>query len=285
MRPYLFLLPALALFTIFVYAPTLLNLLLTMFDWSPLRGEFSYVGSDNVQAVIGSEQFRQAASNTLAYGLVTVPLAMALGLGVALLINSLARGRGIWRAVYFLPVASMVVAMSIVWQFILDPRVGLANEAMKALGAEPVGWLVKSGTALPSVIAFGTWRLVGYMMVLYIAGLSAIPRSVLEAAAMDGLRGWSRFRHVIWPLLAPTTLFAAVIGTILAIELFDPVKIMTDGGPAGSTTTLALLIWREGFSYFSFGRAAVVSLIVFGLSLLATAVQMLVFNRRIYYEV
>lgn len=284
LRPYAFLLPAVALFTVFVYAPAMLNVGLASVDWSPLHPDFAYVGGENFERVLQAPPFRQAASNTFAYGLVTVPLSIALGLGVALLINSLRRGRGFWRAIYFLPVASMVVAMAIVWQFILDSRVGLANEVMKLLGREPQGWLVESRTALWSIIGFGTWRLVGYMMVLYLAGLSSIPTSVLEAASLDGLRGWSRFRHVLWPLLAPTTLFAAVIGTILAVELFDPVKIMTNGGPADATTTLALLIWKEGFSYFSFGRAAVVSLIVFGLSLLLTALQMLIFNRNIYYE-
>ena len=243
----LFVLPALLFLIAFAVLPAVGNFTLAIFDWSPLRPVFRFVGLENFAEVLTSADFASALRNTVLYAVVTVPVSITLGLAAAVGIMGRLKSGSALRSIYFMPTAAMLVAMAVVWQFILDPRVGLLNEILGWFGVAPHGWLLDSSTALPSVIAFGIWRQTGYMMVLYLAGLVTIPRSVYEAASLDGLRGFARFRHITWPMLTPTTIFASIIGTIAAVELFDAPKIMADGGPAGATTTLAMLIQQEGF--------------------------------------
>lgn len=269
-----FVAPAVTLLTAFVVGPSVANAMLSVFEWSPLQPALHFVGTGNVSAVLASPEFWVSLRNTIVYAAVTVPASIGLGLAVAV---GLDRRRCRWtaflRVVYFLPTAATLVAVAAVWKFLLDPQVGLLNQFLTMIGAAPQAWLIQSHTVLPAIIVFGVWQHVGYMMVLYLAGLGSIPTSLKEAAAMDGLRGWQRLRHFLWPLLRPTTGFAAVIGTISAFELFDQVLVMTGGGPGYASSSLAILLWREGFRYYAFGRAAVVSIVLFLLILAVTFTQ------------
>jgi multiple sugar transport system permease protein len=275
----LFVVPTALFLLAFAIIPAVANFTLSFFDWSPLRPAFEFVGIDNYVTVLRSESFLSALGNTAIYAIITVPVSIGLALLVAVGIMGRLRGAGALKAIYFMPTAAMLVGMAVVWQFILDPRVGLLNEFLSWFGIPPSGWLLNSSTALPSIIAFGIWRQTGYMMILFLAGLAAIPRTVYEAGALDGLHGFKRFWHITWPMLAPTTTFAGIIGTIAAVELFDAPKVMTNGGPAGSTTTLAMMIQQEGFFYSSFGTGAVVSLVLFILTLAITAAQWMISRR------
>lgn len=269
----LFAVPAALLALVFTVGPAIANTGLVFFEWSPLQPTFTFVGWDNVVAVFRSDLFHVSVSNTILYTALTVPLSIALGVAVAVALDKRRRSTPL-RVVYFLPAASTLAAAALVWRFILDPQVGLVNQVLDWVGFSGQPWLLQSRTVMPAIVALGIWRQVGYMMVVYLAALAAIPRSLKEAAALDGLTGWPRFRHFTWPLLARATIFAVVIGTADGVQLFDQVQIMTEGGPANASSTLAYLVFKEGFQFYSFGRAAVVALVLVALILAVTAVQL-----------
>lgn len=249
--------PAGLFVAVFTVAPTILVVALAFSDIDLVRGAGSFVGITNFVTEIGSPDFLRTLGNTGLYALYTVPVSMVVGLLVALTIDGLAAGKALWRAVYFLPVACTLVAMSAVWRWIFS-------------GTD---WLGSTTFALVAVAVVGNWHHIGFVVVVYLAALGSVPAAEKEAARLDGAGGWSRFWHVTWPALGPATLFALVTTCAQALQLYDIVVTLTQGGPIGSTTTLTYEIWSRGVRYFDIGRAAVLALVLLGLSLLVTAVR------------
>lgn len=257
--PWLLLFPALAILTVFVLIPVVLSFVASLFE-IPLTGlEWRFVGLDNYREAFGDEEIRRSLLNTFLYGLMTIVPSIALGLALALLVDSFTRGRTILRTLLFLPVTSSLVAMAIVFQWIFGVRGGFINALLDLAGLRPINFLGNASTALPVVAAVGIWRYAAYNMVIYLAGLTAIPTSIREAVELDGIHGFARIRHIIWPLLAPSTVFVTVITVIQSIQVFETVSVMTAGGPLGATETLLFSIWREGFAFFRLGYAAALS--------------------------
>jgi multiple sugar transport system permease protein len=255
---YLFLAPALVLLGLFVVYPMLSLLVVSLNRWDILKDEMHFVGLANYQVLFATPDFWRAALNTLYYVAATVPAGIALSLGLALLLNQKLRGIGLLRTLVFTPVVTSSVAAGIVFVWLLAPG----------------HWLQSETWAMPAVILMTLWKQAGYSMVLFLAGLQGIPETYYEAAALDGAGGpWRRFRYVTWPLLRPTTLFVLVISVIQACRAFEPMYVMTRGGPVGSTTTLVYYVFDRAFRFGDMGQAAAASVLMAALVLGLTALQ------------
>lgn len=223
-------------------------------------------------------------TNTALYSLVVVPGSVGLGLAAALLIHGLARGQTTYRAIFFLPVMATLIAMALVWEFMLHPNFGLVNLGLRGLGLQTHNWLNEEGLALWVLAVIGIWQGFGFNMVLFSAGLLGVPRPLYEAAAIDGVpAGWARFRLVTWPMLAPVTLFVVVVSSIKSFQVFDTVQVLTKGGPNKATEVLVYTLYAEGFEFFRSGYASAVTVIFLAIVLLITLVKSRWLDRRVHY--
>jgi multiple sugar transport system permease protein len=227
---------------------------------------------------------RRSLSNTLLYVAIVLPGSVLLALAVAVLVHGRKRTRGLYEVAYFLPVTSTLIAMATVWQFLLHPRLGPVNGALRWLGLAEVPFLSDPAWALPTLGVIGIWQLLGFNMVLFLAGLSAIPKDLYEAAEIDGVAtGIDRFLTITWPLLGPTTMFVIVTTSITAFKVCDTVAFMTRGGPMGSSEVLLYNIYLEGFQYFHTGYAAALTVIFLVFILVFSIAQTFALERRVHY--
>jgi len=256
--------PALIGLAVFAIGPTLLSVLWGGTDKSLTGSSWHWTGLANLREAVGDPAVQRSVLNTLAYCALTIVPAVALGLGLALLVDRVRRGRGLVRLLLFLPVTANLVAMSVVFQYIFSSDSGgLANALLSIVGVKPLDWLGSSPNSLFVVAMVGLWRLTSFVFVIYLAGLTAVPRVVFEAADIDGLRGWARFRWVTWPLLAPTSVFVLVLTTLLTLQTFETVAVLTQGGPQGTSETLVYRIWSVGFTpSFRIGYASLLSFLL-----------------------
>ena len=272
--------PALVLMAVFLIGPLLAVVALSFTNYQLGAPSLSFVGIANYIEMTEDETVRISLANTLIYVGVVVPVSVALGLGAALLIEADSSLRGFYRASYFLPVMATLIAMAIVWEFMLDARFGAVNMALKAIGLGPFDFLHDRKLVLFTLCGIGVWQSVGFNMVLFMAGLTAVPRELYEAAAVDGAgRGFERFKLVTWPMLGPVTLFTVVITAIRAFQVFDTVQVLTDGGPNKASEVLLHTIYAEAFNFFRNGYAAAL-VVVFLLFIMAlSAVRLFVLDR------
>ena len=215
---------------------------------------------------------------------IVVPGGVLISLFVAILIHRRTRTRGIYEVIYFLPVTSTLIAMATMWQFLLHPSLEPISRALKLIGFGEIPFLSEPRLVIPTLAAIGVWQLVGFNMVLFLAGLSAIPRDLYEAADIDGAsHPVDRFLRVTWPLLGPTTMFVTITTFITAFKVFDTVAVMTHGGPMGSSEVLLYAIYLEGFQYFHMSYAATLTLIFLAFTLVFSVMQTVVLDRRVHY--
>ena len=274
--------PAALLLLAFILAPTLAALALSFTDYRLAVPAFRFIGLANYAELLGDPRFWNAIGNTALYTAIVVPGSLGLGLLLAVLIAPLRLLGGFYRAAFFLPVASTMVAMATVWEYLLHPSVGPVNQLLALLGLSPINFLGDPATALPTLACIGIWDVAGFNMVLFLAGLGAIPRDVYDAAAVDGAASpWARFRHITWPLLGPTTLFVLIVTVIRALRLFDTVALLTQGGPAKSTDVILFQITTAAFSYLRIGYASALT-IVFLLAVIVLALAQARLNRRVH---
>ncbi len=280
---YLFLLLPLAFFVIVRFLPTFLALRMSLFDWNILKEQQPFIGLDNYRQLLQDARFGQALRNTALYTVLGVPLQIALGLIIALLLGRIQALRGLYRAVYFAPYVTPVVAAAWVWQWLFSPQFGPVNTLLDLAGLPPQEFLTSPRQALPTTVALVVWQNLGFQVVLFLAGLAAIPRTYYEAAEIDGATGWQAFRRITWPLLNPTIVFSVVTGTIAYLQLFTQVvnlNFTDQGGPLGSTLTVALYIYQMAFGRFSMGYASAITVVLFGIILLITVIQLKFLTRR-----
>ncbi len=270
--PYLLVGPLMLLLFVFAILPCLLTLLLAFFDVDILAGTIRFVGFENFTRAAARGEVLNSLRVTFTYILLTVPPSMILGLLIALAINSLRRGRAFWQAVYFLPVAATLVAMSIVWRWMFVGRRGIVDQTLGQMTGL-VDWLNSPVLSLPAVAIVGNWQQIGFVVVLYLAALASVPRHQIDAARVDGASAWHRFWHVTWPAIGPTTVFVGIITSVNALRVFDTVSTMTGGGPSRSSQTLAHLMWERGIYFFDIGGGSVVTLVLLALAIAATALQ------------
>jgi multiple sugar transport system permease protein len=268
-----FLAPGLGGLLVFTVGPILASLVLTVYEWDLLTSP-RFVGLDNVRRLRHDPDFWAALRHTLAFIAGYVPLVMGLALAVALALNARLRGVAALRTAFFLPVVSSWVAVALLWSWLFNPRYGLVNHLLGLAGVAGPGWLFDRTWAMPAIILTSVWKDLGFVMVIFLAGLQAIPADYHEAAALDGAGAFERLRSITLPLLAPTTFFVAVISIINSFQVFDQVWVMTEGGPAGATSVLVERVVKHAFSYGEMGYAATISWVLFALVFAVTLVQL-----------
>ena len=260
--------PALAVIALFFVSPVLaaLALSLTDFDIYALadRDNLRFVGLGNYAQLLADPLFWKALGNTFYFVLVGVPLSIAASLGAALLLQSrLARFKPFFRTAYFAPVVTTVVAVAVIWRYLFHTRYGLVNWGLASVGIEPVDWLGDPTWAMPTIILFAVWKNFGYNMIIFIAGLQAIPDDLYEAARIDGAGAWAQLRHVTLPLLGPVLLLVGILTMAGYFQLFAEPYVMTQGGPLESTVSVLYLMYEQGFKWWNLGNASAVAFILF----------------------
>src|SRR5262245_7892597 len=276
-------LPFALLFLAFTLGPVLASLGMSFTDMrrADIRTPFgvNFVGLDNFVKLVEDPLFRRVTLNTLLYLLLGVPLTMAIALFLAVLLNQVNRFKGFFRVGYYLPVVTSIVAVSVVWKFLLRENGGLLNTVLSWVGVDGPGWLDSTTLALPTLVVMAAWRNFGALMVIFLAGLQTIPQELNEAAEVDGATGWGRFRYITLPMLRPILLFGAVITGIGYLQFFEEAFVMTKGGPLDATRSVTFFTFDQ-FAFGNYGIAAAASYLLFLAVVVLTIVQFKVFGEK-----
>ena len=277
--------PTLALMLLLLVLPSLAVVGLSLTDAELGSPDWHFLGLDAYRELLGDRSFQRAFRNTAVYVGLVAPASVILGLALALLIEAGTHGRAFFRAVFFLPVVSLIVAMATVWQYLMHPTIGPINLLLGKLGLPAINWLGTSDTVLWALAIIGIWQAIGFNMVLYLAGLTSIDRTLYQAAEIDGARSaWERFRLVTWPMLSPMTLFVITISVINAVKVFETVAALTQGGPAKASEVLLWSIYEEGFVYLHIGTASAMAVVFVAVLLVLILLQTRVLERRVQYQ-
>ncbi len=268
----MFLLPAAGGILLFSILPIIQAFRISFFDYSLLNPEQVFIGLSNYDRAWTDPVFRVALTNTLLYTVLLVTIQTAAALALALLLKQQVRGLAFFRSSIFLPVITSLVVISTVWKLMFNSQ-GFINSFLQTVGLGAQPFLASAGQALLSLVFMGVWKDVGFYMLIFLAGLQAIPMELYESAEIDGATKVRRFVWITLPLLSRATVFVIVVGTISAFKVFTPVYLMTDGGPADSTTVIVFYIFRTAFRYFQMGYASAMSFILLGVVLILTVVQ------------
>ena len=279
---YVLVLPSFLHLLVFFLIPLGFSLYLSFHDWRGLNTRNApFVGLENYEFMLGDRRWWAALRNTLYYTFVSVPLGMVVSLGIAMLMNLRIPGVYLFRAVFFLPVITSWVAVSVVWLWVLDGNIGLLNYALSLIGIDGPDWLTDPRTAMLALILIATWKGAGFQMIIWLAGLQGIPKELYEAALVDGASALQRFRYVTLPLLAPTTFFLLITGVIGSFQVFTPVFVLTQGGPLGSTDVAVYRIYQRAFVSFDFGYASALAWVLFAFIFVATLIQLAYMRRNL----
>jgi multiple sugar transport system permease protein len=279
---YLFVLPAVLGFLLWYAGPMAYSGWISLTEWdvlSPAR----YVGLDNYRRMVDDDLFWKSLRVTFVYVAVSVPLVQVTGFAIALLLNLEVRGQAVFRTVYYLPTIAPLVATSVLWTWIFNSEFGLLNSVLRELGLPKVLWLQDPDWAMPTLILLSVWGF-GSTMVIYLAGLQGVPRSLYEAAAIDGARAWHRLINITIPMMSPVILFNTLLGVIFALQTFTQGLVVTNGGPNNSTLFYTLHLYRQAFINFRMGYAAALAWVLFAIILVVSLVAFRTFGRRVYYE-
>jgi multiple sugar transport system permease protein len=282
---YLLSAPALLLMLVLLFGPVVAVVLVALTDWQLGAPSFHFVGLANFATLLQDEGFRTSLLNTSLYALMVIPTTVVLGLVVALLIDATPRLSALYRAVHFLPVMATLAAMALAWEALLHPTIGLVNQSLQLLGFSGANWLRSRETVLPILALIGVWSHLGYAMVLYIAGLKMIPRDLYDAAEMDGADGLlDRLRTVTLPMLGPVTMFVVVIIALKAFQVFDTVRVLTEGGPSGASEVLLHTLYTESFLYMRTGYGAAITVVFLLIIVSLTVLQARILDKRVHYS-
>jgi multiple sugar transport system permease protein len=277
--------PAMGAIALFFALPLIAALLLSLTDFdiyalADLRN-LRLIGGENYLRLLRDPLFWKVLRNTLVFVVIGVPLSLAVALGGALLVHSrLARFRGLFRTIYFAPVVTTLVAVSVVFRYLYHPRYGMINQFLGLIGLPPIDWLGDPAWATVAITLLAVWRSFGQNLLIYVVGLQAIPETLYEAAQLDGAGTWRQLRDITLPLLKPTSLFVAVITTVNLFQIFAEPYVMTRGGPLYATTSITLLMYQQGFRWWNLGNAAAIAFVLFALIIAATGLQALLRGRR-----
>jgi multiple sugar transport system permease protein len=280
--PYLFVLPNLVIFAVFLFGPTLYSFWISLTDWDGL-GVPQFVGLANYQRLLTEPIFLAALRNSFFYTIGTMAPMMVLALGLALMLNSPLQGRTFFRTVIYIPVVISWVAGALIWQLIFLHPNGFMNAFLGFFGIPAQVWTNNPNLVLPAIIWMSIWKGLGFYMVIFLAGLQTIPPTMYEAAAIDGASKWNQFWNITLPLLRPTTLFVLVIGIIGSFEVFIPIFLLTGGGPGYSSMVMVMAIYRFGFETYETGYASAIAVVLFLIILVASIVQLRLFGREVTY--
>lgn len=283
--PYLFIMPAILILLIFLFIPIFSSFLFSLTNWNVyIFSDFSklrFIGFENYLMLFKDKVFWQSLLNTLIFSCVGIPLNIIIALFLAVIIDKkYIQNKAIFRAGYFIPVVTTLVAVAVVWKWLYNPEYGLANYLIGLIGIDKQKWLSSPTLALPSLIIMSVWKNFGYNMVIILAGLQTIPASLYEAASVDGADAWQSFWNITLPSLKPTLFFVIIITTIGSLQFFAEPYVMTDGGPLNKTISMVMYMYRQGFKFFKFGYGAAVAYMLFICILLVTIIQIF-YNRKL----
>jgi multiple sugar transport system permease protein len=278
----LFLAPSLVPLVLFLVVPIVSSIGLSFVSWDLLTSP-RWVGLANYRGLLHDGQFHSALFHTLYFVAGYLPLVFCGGLALALALHQPIKGVAWLRTLYFLPVVTSWVVVSLVWKWLLNPQYGIVNRLLGFVGIHGPGWWLDPSWAMPSIIFASAWKDLGFTMVIFLAGLQAIPEEYYEAAKLDGAGRWSRFRNITFPLLSPASFFVVVISLINNVQVFDQVYVMTQGGPAGSTSVVVQQIVQNAFSFGRMGYAAAMSWVLFAIILVITGAQLRLQKRWVVY--
>lgn len=276
---YLFVAPIIVVFGLFRIFPSIQTLVFSFYDVNIVAKTYVPVGLRNFQQLLTDDVFMQSLYNTFVFAVSIVVVSTILGMILAAIFNTKIRGAGVFRAVYFMPYITSTVAAAVVWSFLYDPKFGLFNFLLQMVGLPPQGWIASSKEALFSVVVFSIWKTIGYNVVIFIAGLQNISDTYYEAATIDGAGPLTKFFRITMPLLASTTIFIVIYNTILALQVFDQVFVLTSGGPANATMVVVLDIYKQAFLNYHFGYAASMAFVLFVFLIIITILQFTVSRR------
>ncbi|MBN1435011.1 sugar ABC transporter permease [Candidatus Fermentibacterales bacterium] len=308
LHPYLYILPALLIVLLFRALPIAGAFAGSVLDYD-IGGSHGFVGLANYARMLADGRFWNSVTNTVFFVLGVVPLAIVIPLFLAMLLRGRLAGKSVYRTIYFLPVVTSAVAVSVVWTWLFNPEAGPVNRVLAAVGIEPLLWLREprgifelllaplgvhpQGTlagpslALVSLMIVSIWKSIGYNTVLFLAGLESIPGELYEAARLDGAGRWGVFRHVTWPMLSPTTYYVLIMSTIASFQTFALVYVMTPppgGGPLGTTNLIVFYLFQKAFDRFDIGYASAISVFLFVVLLVLTLAQRRLAGRRVHYQ-
>lgn len=278
--PYLFLAPNLLIFLLFTILPALNGFNISLYDSRNGR-TFRWVGLGNYERLLTDDAFWATVQRTMVFVVAFVVLTVLICIPLAVLLNAQRRGRGFFRAAYFLPVLIAPVVVGLIWYWALDRQVGLVNTVLGQLGLGRPGWLIDPVLAMASVVFVGLWTHVGFYTVILLAGLQGIDPNLFEAARIDGASRWQEFRSITLPLLRPTTLVVVILGTITGFQAFDFIYTLTGGGPIGGTTLIVQFVYERAFtSPIRYGLASAAGVILFAVVFSVTVVNYVIGRRR-----
>ena len=274
-----FVAPALLVIAVFFFVPVVAAFLISLTDFDIYAlanlSNLRFVGLGNYGKLLATPLFWQALGNTLYFVAVGVPLSIAASLGTALLLHSrLARFKPFFRTALFAPVVTTLVAVAVIWRYLLNTRYGLLNYALGVVGIDPVDWLGDPHWAMPAIILFAIWKNFGYNMIIFLAGLQSIPDELYEAARIDGASVWRQLVSVTLPMLSPVVLLVAILTIAGYFQLFAEPYVMTQGGPLQSTVSVLYFMYEEGFKWWNLGSASAVAFVLFLLIFAVTALQL-----------
>jgi multiple sugar transport system permease protein len=282
---YVFIAPVMLGLLVFTYLPTVASFLLSFCYWN-LLGAPQWVGWENYQRLLAEPSFAKVALNTGLFVVVSTIAKIVVGLGLAVLLQAVVRGKTFFRTAYFLPYITPMIGVSLVWGWLYDPQAGLFNSVLQALHLinAPVAWLYTPQTAMAAVLLLEVWKSVGYTMVLFLAGLQAIPESVYESARIDGASPWQAFWRVTLPMVSPTLFFVSLISIIQSLQAFDSIYLLTQGGPEQSTAVAVYWVYKNAFEFYRVGPASALAYVLFVVILVLTLVQWRLRKRWVLHE-
>lgn len=279
-----FLLPSLLGLLIFKVGAMLYSLYISFTDWN-LFGSPKFVGLENYIQIFQDPRFYDSLKNTLLFIIGYLPIVVVLSLGVALLLNSKVKGVNIFRGLFFLPVITSWVAVSMIWKGLLNPEFGVINSIIEVFGGTGPAWLQNPTFVIPAVVMVSVWKDVGFLSIIFLGGLQGISQEYYEASKIDGANKWNQFRNITLPLLSPTTFYALIITIINSFQVFDQIWIMTSGEPTADLVPVMVTeIYKNSFQYQKMGYATALSWILFFIIILVTIFQNVMQKKWVHYE-
>lgn len=278
---WVFISPVIIFFLSFTIGPLLWTFWISLQQYDLNDPTNHFIGLDNYIWAFTRKVFRESFFRTLYFSVLYVSFGTVVGLVLALLVNDIPRFKRLFRMVFFMPVITDVIAVSVIWLYLMQFRFGIFNSILTGIGLPRFEWLVGEATVIPSLVLFTVWHQVGATMIIFLAGLQTVPQEMLDAAAVDGANRWQSIRHVKLPALAPVTWFVIITATIGALLVFGQIYVMTNGGPNDASRVLAYEIYSEAFQFGALGRATAMSFIMFLMIFAITLVQLRIARRAV----
>jgi sn-glycerol 3-phosphate transport system permease protein len=278
-----FIAPNFIVFSIFTFWPLIYSIYLSFFRWNMISPIKTFIGFDNYTRMINDPVYWIAVKNTLYIAGGTVFIKLAIAMSLAILLNQKLAGRSVYRAIVFSPTFTTSVAVAMVWTWIFDPYYGVLRVPLEWFGIASPFWLSDVQWTVPAIIIVSIWKGLGYDMVIFLAGLQAIPRTLYEAAKVDGATGWRLFRSITFPLLSPTTFFLTITSIISTFKTFDLVAVMTSGGPLNSSNVYIYYLYQNAFNWFRMGYASAMAVTFFVVVMIVTVIQVFLSRRWVHY--